>query len=148
SPPVSWYLSKRPDRPLLQRPVGSRIKASDRTTGGSGMAAKIRLGLIGASLSGTWSARFASAGAASQCGGGVDGGLHHPSRQRRGSAPDLGCPTGLRRLSPDGRLAGDRRDRGRRARAVSLCTNQGGAGGGQARLLRMAARADDGGGRG
>ena len=59
------------------------------------MAERVRLGLIGASVSGTWSARAPFTGAAGQLGGRVDGGLHNEGRQRRGGAQGLGRPAGF-----------------------------------------------------
>src|SRR5271156_4280541 len=91
---------------------------------------------------------FPLAGVTGELGCGVDGGLHHQSRERRGGAPGVGCPAGLRRLAQGDRLARDRRGRSRRARPVALRAGQSGAGGGKERLLRMAARADNGGGGG
>jgi hypothetical protein len=38
---------------------------------------------------------FPPAGVAGELGRRIDGGLHHQSRQRRGSAPGLGCAVGL-----------------------------------------------------
>ena len=104
------------------------------------MADKIRLGLIGASVRGTWSAR--SHLPALQASDDIE--LTAVCTTRADSAEAARQAYGARLAfddwREDGRLARDRRGRGRRARAVALRADPGGARSRQARLLRMAPR--------
>ena len=59
------------------------------------MADKVRLGLIGASVSGTWSARAHLPALRASAEVELTGGLHHPGGQRRGGASGVGRAAGL-----------------------------------------------------
>ena len=111
------------------------------------MAEKIRLGLIGASVRGTWSAR--SHLPALRASDDIE--LTAVCTTRADSAEAARQAYGARLAfddwREDGCLARDRRGRGRRARAVALRADQGGARSRQARLLRMAAGPHHRGGR-
>src|SRR5215831_9223479 len=107
------------------------------------MAEKIRLGLVGASVGGTWSAR--SHLPAVQASSDVE--LTAVCTTKTDSAEAARQAWGARLAFDDYRkmIASPEIDAvaNRRARAVTLHSDEGGAGGRQARLLRMAARTDD-----